>query len=404
MTSKSTANNNANSLEKILPSPLVSVIVPVYNTSQYLSDCLNSLINQTLEAIEIICVDDGSTDNSLDILKEFARRDSRIKIQTQKNQFAGVARNNGFHNASGEYVLFCDSDDYIKRTTLEKMYTKSKQDDADICVCGGRRYFERIGLEADAPNDLRPSRLPSKLPFNRKTNAEHIFNFSTIMAYNKLYRSSFLREHNLCYGTTRNGEDVFFSAMALWYANNITVVNEGLVVYRVGRPDSLVRTLSESALDPLEAWVQVWRAIGHFPDFPKQSFDNKVIGVIRHTFKNITSEKAARSCFDYLRNGILDELKLTVQEDGYYANWINEFIAHLRKDTFDDFLLYMLYSTSRSLEEESARKRLSREKLKQLKKTTKEQKQELANLRKNTIHINPTLKKNLGWIRHPFRR
>lgn len=102
--------------------PIISIIIPVYNTGKYLADCLDSVINQTFSQIEIICVNDGSTDNSADILKTYAARDSRIKIMTQKNSGVISARNNGISRARGEYILCLDSDDKIDKQCLEKLY------------------------------------------------------------------------------------------------------------------------------------------------------------------------------------------------------------------------------------------------------------------------------------------
>ena len=102
--------------------PKVSVIIPIYNVETYLPQCLDSIINQTLKEIEIICVDDGSTDKSLDILKEYAKKDKRVAIITQKNLHAGVARNAGLSQAKGEYISFLDSDDFCEPEMFEKMY------------------------------------------------------------------------------------------------------------------------------------------------------------------------------------------------------------------------------------------------------------------------------------------
>lgn len=113
--------------------PKVSTIVPVYNAEKYISKCLDSLINQTLKDIEIICVDDYSTDNSLAILQDYASKDSRIKIiafETKQN--AAIARNKGLEVATGEFLGFVDSDDYIDLDFYEKLYHKAKETDADI--------------------------------------------------------------------------------------------------------------------------------------------------------------------------------------------------------------------------------------------------------------------------------
>ena len=122
---------------KISYKPRVSVIIPVYNVEKYLPQCLDSVVNQTLPDIEIICVDDGSTDSSLDILKDYARRDKRITVLRQKNLHAGVARNAGLSIARGEYLSFLDSDDFFELDMLDQCYAKLKKDKSDVCIFSG---------------------------------------------------------------------------------------------------------------------------------------------------------------------------------------------------------------------------------------------------------------------------
>ena len=113
--------------------PKVSVIVPVYKTEKYLDECLESIENQTLREIEIVCVNDGSPDNSIDILENHKRKDGRIKIINQENAGISMARNAGIKNSKGEYVLFLDSDDLISPKLCEIAYNKAKENkDADI--------------------------------------------------------------------------------------------------------------------------------------------------------------------------------------------------------------------------------------------------------------------------------
>ena len=109
----------------------VSVIIPVFDTECYLPTCLDSILNQTLDNIEIICINDGSTDNSLEILKNYQKKDNRIKIINKDNEGQGVARNIGIDNAVGEYIAFVDSDDFIKEDMLEKLYESSKNNNLD---------------------------------------------------------------------------------------------------------------------------------------------------------------------------------------------------------------------------------------------------------------------------------
>lgn len=112
----------------------VSIIVPFFNTEKYIEKCLNSLVNQTLSDIEIICVNDGSTDNSMITVRRFALKDSRIKIIEQQNLKQGAARNNGMKIAQGEYIGFVDSDDWVDLDYFERLYNAAKKYDSDIAL------------------------------------------------------------------------------------------------------------------------------------------------------------------------------------------------------------------------------------------------------------------------------
>ena len=117
--------------------PIISVIVPVYNSSKYLKECLDSILNQTLTDIEVICVDDGSTDESPLILEEYASRDSRLQILKQENKGAGAARNLGMTIAKGKYLSFLDSDDFFSPDMLKHAYLNAEIYSSDITIFGG---------------------------------------------------------------------------------------------------------------------------------------------------------------------------------------------------------------------------------------------------------------------------
>ena len=124
----------------------VSVIIPVYNDAVYVKRCLDSLINQTLHDIEIIIVDDGSTDNTPQVLKEYSQKDNRISIITQENSKQGTARNKGLKFASGDYIAFLDSDDWVDNDYFEKMLDASERTGVDISVSSAIRIkkFDRV--------------------------------------------------------------------------------------------------------------------------------------------------------------------------------------------------------------------------------------------------------------------
>ena len=115
--------------------PKISIIIPIFNTEKYLKTCLNSVLNQTLKEIEIICINDGSTDNSLKIIEEYASKDKRIKFISQKNNGVSYARNKGLEIATGEFIGFVDSDDYASKNFFEKLYNSALKTNSDI-ACG----------------------------------------------------------------------------------------------------------------------------------------------------------------------------------------------------------------------------------------------------------------------------
>ena len=163
--------------------PKVSVIIPVNNTEKYITKCLDSVINQTLKDIEIICVNDSSTDNSLSILKEYAKKDNRLKlIDLPQNQGAGDAKNAGLKLVQGEYLGFVDSDDYIDLNYYEELYNKAKENDADIVKS------KLLMLEFDGTK--KRSNLNSLI----KEKSKFYFSFEYTSA---IYKSSLILDNNI---------------------------------------------------------------------------------------------------------------------------------------------------------------------------------------------------------------
>jgi glycosyltransferase involved in cell wall biosynthesis len=123
----------------------ISVIIPVYNIEDYLKECLDSIVNQSLDDIEIICVNDGSTDSSLDILKEYGNADSRVRIISQENKGIGCARNTALTSVKGEYVYFMDGDDILELDALEKLYNLAVERDVDFIMFKISNFNEDTG-------------------------------------------------------------------------------------------------------------------------------------------------------------------------------------------------------------------------------------------------------------------
>lgn len=143
----------------------ISVIVPVFNAQKYLADCLDSLLCQTFKDIEIICVNDGSKDDSLRILKEYAARDGRIRVFSQRNRRQGAARNLGMQKSSGNYIFFVDADDWLDENALELLWKKARESDADIVLTGTRLYDEnKNSLNRDWCNYEKEKDLTDGIP------------------------------------------------------------------------------------------------------------------------------------------------------------------------------------------------------------------------------------------------
>ena len=224
--------------------PKVSVIIPVYNAEKYLCECLDSVVNQTLRNIEIICVDDGSTDSSPEILREYKAKDRRFKIITQEKSNAGAARNNGLLHASGEYCIFLDADDFFDPHLLEKSYKKALADHTDIVAFDFYRYYldgkteERIGVHKEwlnAETDV----------FNYRDCPDRIMSIVNPTPWTKLYRTAFILEHNLKYEEISSVDDITFASVSVAFAEHVSILDEHLVYYRVGQGGTITSTASK---------------------------------------------------------------------------------------------------------------------------------------------------------------
>lgn len=224
----------------------VSVVIPVYNAGEHLHQCLDSLINQTLKEIEIICVDDGSQDNSLSILEDFQSRDSRVLIIRRPNGGAGAARNTGLCKAQGECLSFLDADDFFEPDMLEKAYLQLEAYNADMVVFNSDQYHMDTGTFVNVPWVFRKIDMPPYQPFSHRQLTGNIFKTFVGWAWDKLYRRSFIQEHNLFFQEQRTTNDLLFVFSALVLAKRIAVVDEILAHQRRGSSTSLSVTREKS--------------------------------------------------------------------------------------------------------------------------------------------------------------
>ncbi len=220
--------------------PLVSVVIPIYNVEEYLDRCVESVVNQTYTGLEIILVDDGSSDNCPSMCDAWAERDARIKVFHKKNAGLGMARNTGIDNASGKYILFFDSDDHVHLELVEKCVQSALENDSDIVAFGlhdvyadGRQTPKRIHADKtlfkdkEIVNDLLPGMFTYKMGIG-------------ISSCGKMYNLDTLKKHGNRFMSEREivSEDAYFAIGYYGRLHTVSIVNEDLYYYWK-RSDSL---------------------------------------------------------------------------------------------------------------------------------------------------------------------
>ncbi len=198
----------------------LSIIIPVFNTGNFLNNCLNSILKQSFEDFEVICVDDGSTDNSLNILKSYENKDYRIKIFTQNNKGAGAARNLGLKHVNGEYILFADSDDWFEDNAFQLLYNQAKNLDTDLIL------FDSLEHKTDNISRERAYFNSNDFDFTNYIFDYHFRNNILVMnsffvPWSKLYKAKFLLDNNIRFSEIPIFNDMYFNVVTTVLASKI---------------------------------------------------------------------------------------------------------------------------------------------------------------------------------------
>ena len=220
----------------------ISVIIPVYNSDDYLCECLDSLVSQTFIDFEVICIDDGSTDKSKVILEDYSNRDIRFNVFSQENSGPAVARNNAIDKANGEYLLFLDSDDWLESDTLEKLYNTACSNNSELVLFNAIEHYkdnvtrERIyHIHADESTDFE------EFSFDYNNNINLVMNGYHIVC-TKLHRKSFIDDNNIRFKKYGQFEDIYFHIKSMICAEKISYNPEIFYHYRRTQEDSRQNT------------------------------------------------------------------------------------------------------------------------------------------------------------------
>ena len=289
---------------------MVSVVMPIYNAARFLPETLSSVGQQTLQQIEIILVDDGSTDGSLQIMRQFQADDvlGRVRIIEQTNSGAGVARNAGLKVAHGEYLSFLDADDLFDHDMLRVACERASSSKADICVFRCIDFSDKTGRQWINHN-CNPSDFPRQQPFPLSAvsgNPFHILGFT----WDKLFRRDFVLEHGFQFQALPNANDALFTYSALLQAERITFLNKFLVRRRLETGENISQDVDntwkaewqfESALKAYLEQTGLWARY-------REDFLNAYAGYWTYRLGHLKTDQARRAMFDFTITGWLPQM------------------------------------------------------------------------------------------------
>lgn len=235
-------------------SDLVSIVVPIYNVEQYLKTCIDSIISQTYTNLEIVLVDDGSTDSCPKQCDQYAKIDKRIKVIHQKNAGLSAARNSGLQCSNGKYIAFIDSDDVISSEMIEKLYTAIINNSCQVSCCRYVRFTNDKDLSREL-DVVRRSYVYSGEEALFSIYCSKIKNIE-FTAWNKLYKRELFLNHNIQYPVSRLYEDIFTTYKLLYYSDRVAFINEELYYYRQRSGSIMNQSLTMKRLDALDGHLE----------------------------------------------------------------------------------------------------------------------------------------------------
>lgn len=301
--------------------PKISIIVPMYNSEKYIKKCLESILNQTYEDFEVLLVNDGSTDKTESIVNRY--NDKRIKYIKNKKSGIGKTRNLGIDKSKGEYLMFVDSDDYLDKSAVEKLYNKVEKDDLDIAICD---YYKKIGKR------IKEEKLISFENTSIKDDSELLLNLN-LMPWNKIYKKSLIEKNKIRFPEDLKYENIMFVLDALMAAKKIGKVDESLY-YFVIRNNAENVIMNEKVFDMLTICKEINKK---YKKKHKDLMDKLTIKLLteltllnKKQYDKEQREKFINEVFDFLEKEIPDYKKNKYYKD---RGIFNRTIGKSRKNT-----------------------------------------------------------------------
>lgn len=301
--------------------PKISVILTVYNTANVLRETLDSIFAQTFKDFELICVNDGSTDDSLSILNEYANLDSRIRIISQENAGVSSARNKGLSLANSTYTLILDSDDIFLPDMFEKLVKKADKTNSDIVVCSSCEYDGESYESSPAPWALKLNLIPTGKSFEVKDVSSHLFEAFMGWPWDRLYRTQFIKDSGLFFPEDMaNSEDGVYVYGLLYRASSIAIIPDVLIKHRSSRSGSVSNSRDKDPECFYEAICRIkndLKQLGMY-ELLGRSFLNWALDYSIWNISTLTSSVVRNSLARKLVSGNYPELEINEHKWSYF--------------------------------------------------------------------------------------
>ena len=304
----------------------VTIIMPVYNPGKYLRPCLDSLLAQTMEDFRIIAIDDGSTDGSWDILREYAALDARVL--PQKNPYnigAARTRNIGIQLAQGEYVVILDADDYFEPDYLECLWTACKENDLDIAICDFYWRDESTASEFEYYPSCRFRGVIDQV-FQYIDMKDYIFQLFISVPFIKMYKRDFLLSFSLQFQDISNSNDIYFGQISLIYAKRILHINKALVHYRYNTGCQISTNRYKNPECAFFAFLNIYKALvmNKLLDSVKRSFYVLVVTSVLGIADKMDSDTKKTFLENWNKNCFALVGMCNLKNEEFYADYIYE--------------------------------------------------------------------------------
>lgn len=318
--------------------PAISIVVPIYNVETYLKRCLESLRVQNFDDYEVLCINDGCTDDSQSIIDEYVTKDHRFLSFTKINGGLSDARNFGLNKSHGEYIMFIDSDDFVEQNMLKKSYTKTINDDLDMVIFDFNKYSLYNNTKEHISNDFSENVI-----YNLKTTPE-LLCYVNNAAWNKLYRKSLFTNNCVTYPFGYRHQDLGTTPKLIYLAKRIGFIKEPLYNYFIDRPNNLTQQYDKKIyhiIDMNKEYLDYYREKHVFDEYYEQLKYLCIINVLNSLKKtvNYTDKKFVNifidDAFSFIHNYFKDYPKCVY-------NIFTEKVDHiyLNKNTLKVYLKY----------------------------------------------------------------